>query len=78
MKLKMVPNMILTISISALPLYVSFEMSAHFLRLWTLCQKARVRFLISGAFAEICNKRQKRGHFWASYLASIFKEGAIK
>ena len=39
-KLKMLLDMVLTFSFSPLPLDVSFQMSAHFLHLWTLCQKS--------------------------------------
>ena len=39
LKLKMVSDAIFTLSISALQKEVIFQMSVHFLHLWTLCQK---------------------------------------
>ncbi len=71
-KLKMIPYPILTFSISALPLDVNYQMSVHFLHLWTLCQKSSPQI-----FYKSCNSRdieqnvKKRGDFGASCIASI-------
>ncbi len=51
----------------------SWNVSTLFYIYAPFVKKVRLRFLISGVLAKICNKTKKRCHFWASYLARILK-----
>ena len=71
MKLKMSHDARFAFSISVLPPEVTFQMSGHFLHLWTLFQKNAPQIFDRRTGYKNIGQNVKDSCFWASCIAGI-------